>query len=260
MKKISFLALPLLIVNSLFVACSDDYNAPSQPPPAGPSATVISATGDIAAKVNEFRTLIGDPANGGTAGQQPGGRRQINWDGAGANPFNNQNNFPADFFNTNVKAGAVFTTTGVGFRNDTTLFRDLNPTYPIEFSFFSPNRTFAPVGSNIIDVNFRVAGSPTPAVVSGFGVVVSDVDRANVTSIEFFDAANASLGRYYAPVRSDAKGLSFVGAKFDAVVAARVRITLGDGALGVGVNDVSSGGTLDLVVTDDFIYGEPAAF
>jgi hypothetical protein len=32
---------------------------------------------------------------------------------------------------------------------------------------------------------------------------------------------------------------------------------LGTGALGTGVNDVTDGGTADLVVLDNVIYGEP---
>ena len=60
-----------------------------------------------------------------------------------------------------------------------------------------------------------------------------------------------------APRRSDAAGLSFVGAKFPDAVVARVRITLGTGILSGTVNDVSAGGTTDVVVTDNFIYGEP---
>src|ERR1051325_12148682 len=93
-------------------ACSDDkVPAPPPPPPPGPQATVVTATGDIAAKVDEFRAALGAP-NGGTAGEQITGRREINWDGAGANPFDNRNDFPANFFNTNVKAGAGVTTAG----------------------------------------------------------------------------------------------------------------------------------------------------
>jgi hypothetical protein len=38
---------------------------------------------------------------------------------------------------------------------------------------------------------------------------------------------------------------------------ARVRVTSGSGALGAQANDVTSGGTADLVVMDDFIYSEP---
>lgn len=254
--------LSALIAAVMFVGCSDygsDYNSPMQPPQ-GPQATVVTATGDIAAKIAEFRTLLGDPANGGTAGQQPAGRREVNWDGAGARPFNNQNNFPANFFNSNVKAGLVVSTTGVGFRNDSLLFAEVNPAYANEFKAFSPKVTFSAVGSNQMTALFQVAGAVTPAVVSGFGVVLADVDLDNTTSIELFDKDGQRLGLYYAPKRSDANGFSFVGVKYDAVVVASVKITCGNGAIGNGVNDLSSGGTLDLVVVDNFIYGEPQAF
>src|SRR4051812_38043834 len=85
----------------------------SEPVVQPPQATTVLATGAIAAKVTEFGALLGDPANGGTAGEQPAGRREITWDGAGANPFDNRNDFPANFFNTTVKSGAVFTTPGL---------------------------------------------------------------------------------------------------------------------------------------------------
>jgi hypothetical protein len=219
--------------------------------------TTISATGDIAAKVAEFRTLLGDPSNGGTAGEQPAGRREISWDGAGANPFDNRNDFPATFFNTNVKSGAVFTTPGTGFRNDSLKFVEVNAGYGAEFAAFSPTKIFSPVGSNVMDVLFQVAGETTPALVTGFGAVFSDVDVAARTTIEYFDANGIRLGSIAAPVRSDAAGLSFAGVKYDQPVVARVRITLGTGSLGAAVNDVSAGGAKDLVVADNFIYGEP---
>jgi hypothetical protein len=221
-----------------------------------PQATVFTATGNITAKVDEFRTLLG-ASNGGTAGEQPAGRREINWDGAGANPFNNKNDFPAAFFNTNVKSGALFTTPGTGFRNDSTLFAEINPTYAAQFNFFSANKIFAPIGSNQMDQLFEVAGQPTPAVVRGYGVVFSDVDLADKTTLELFAQDGSSLGTYAAPIRSDAAGFSFIGVTFDQAIIARVRITLGTGALGVGVGDISAGGTLDLVVLDNLIYGEP---
>jgi hypothetical protein len=119
---------------------------------------------------------------------------------------------------------------------------------------------FSAIGSNVIDAVFRVAGAATPAGVTGFGAVFSDVDVDNTSSIELFDKDGRSLGRFFAPRRSDANGLSFVGAKFDAAIVARVKITCGNGALGVGVNDLGDGGTLDLVVVDNVIYGEPMAF
>ena len=236
------------------IACSSDkVNAPPEPPP--PLATVFTATGDIAATVVNFRNALG--AANTTAGEQADGRREITWDGAGANPFDNRNDFPANFFNSNVKAGAVFTTDGTGFRNDSTDFSEVNPTYAAQFTFFSANKIFAPVGSNKLDQLFQVAGQPTPAVTRGYGVVFSDVDIADKTTIELFAQDGSSLGTYSAPVRSDNAGLSFLGITFVNPIIARVRITLGTAALGAGVNDISAGGTADLVVLDNLIYGEP---
>ena len=73
-----------LAVAGVMMGCKDDSVTTPTPPP--PQATVYTATGNIAAKVDEFRTLLG-ASNGGTAGEQAGGRREISWDGAGANPF-----------------------------------------------------------------------------------------------------------------------------------------------------------------------------
>jgi hypothetical protein len=238
---------------ALTAACNSS-DAPVGPLP--PVPTISTATGNIAATVDAFRTVLG-ASNGGTAGEQPTGRREINWDGVGANPFDNKNDFPADFFNTTVKSGAIYTTSGTGFRNDSTLFVDVNAAYATQFGFFSANKIFAPVGSNQLDQLFQVAGQPTPAVVRGFGIVFSDVDVADKTTIQLFAQDGSSLGVFSAPVRTDAAGLSFVGVTFDTPIIARVRITLGTGALGAGVNDISAGGTLDLVVLDNVIYGEP---
>jgi len=244
----------LALVTAL-VACDND-DPGTGPVPVIPQATVVTATGNIAAKVDEFRNALG-PSNGGTAGEQATGRREIGWDGAGANPFNNKNDFPADFFNTNVKSGAIFTTAGTGFRNDSTLFAEINPAYAAQFNFFSATKIFSPIGSNLLDQLFQVAGQPTPAVVRGFGIVFTDVDVADQTRIELFAVDGTSLGTYSSPVRSDAGGLTFLGVTFADPIIARVRIKLGTGALGAGVNDISAGGTLDLVVLDNLIYGEP---
>lgn len=246
----------LIAITGLFAiaACTDYDNPITTPTP--PLATVLTATGNVTAKVDEFRNLLG-PANGGTAGEQPTGRREINWDGAGANPFNNRNDFPANFFNTTVKAGAVYTTSGTGFRNDSTSFADINPAYAQQFTFFSANKIFAPVGSNQLDQLFEVAGQPTPAVSRGFGIVFSDVDVAEKTTITLFAKDGSTIATLAAPIRSDAAGLSFVGVIYEQAIIARVRITLGTGSLGANVNDISAGGTADLVVFDNVIYGEP---
>jgi hypothetical protein len=248
--------ISLLIIAIALTACSDSNNSVTgtNDPPFG--RAVIVTSGNIADTVAAFRTLLGAP-NAAVAGEQPSGRREINWDGVGANAFDNSNTFPADFFNTHVTAGAVFTTDGTGFRNDSTRFVDINPTYAAQFNSFSPNKIFAPVGSNLFDVLFQVAGQPTPAVSSGFGVVFSDVDVANATTVELFAQDGSSLGTVAAPVRSDSAGFSFVGVTFNAPVLARVRITLGTGALSADANDISAGGVKDVVVVDNLIYGEP---
>lgn len=248
--------LAALLILAATGACGSETTAPTPPPPPVDQATVYSASGDIRAAVDSFRNLLG-PSNGATAGEQLAGRREITWDGAGANPFNNKNNFPPDFFNTTVRSGAVFTTDGLGFRNDSLLFAEVNPTYAAEFGFFSATKVFAPVGSNRTDVLFEVAGQPTPASVNGFGIVFSDVDVADKTTIELFGTNGASLGVYSAPVRTDVAGLSFLAVKFESTRILRVRVTLGTGALGIGVNDISAGGTADLVVFDNLVFGEP---
>jgi hypothetical protein len=213
---------------------------------------VFTATGDLAPTLTEFRTTLGDPANGGTPGPLPGGRREIKWDGAPAQ-------MPGDFFNTTVKAGAIFTTDGIGFRNSDNDFFDINPAYADEFNAFSAPKTFMPIGSSALTVSFRVPGAETPAATRGFGLVFSDVERVGAASIKLFDAEGRSLGQYHAPVRSDPAGFSFVGVVFESPIVAEVRITSGQRALGAGVQDLSDGGNLDLAVMDDYLYAEPQA-
>jgi hypothetical protein len=110
-------AIRALIVSvsvlSLAAACYDDDNNdynPTEPLP--PQATIITASGAITAKVDEFRALLGDPRNGGTVvGPAAAGRREVNWDGvAGANL--NTNTFPTDFFARTTKLGLITTTPG----------------------------------------------------------------------------------------------------------------------------------------------------
>jgi hypothetical protein len=219
---------------------------------------VFTATGEIAATLAEFRAALGDPLNGGTPGPLQGGRREIKWDGVPA-ALTNVNTFPGDFFNTTVKAGAIFSTDGSGFRNSDNDFSDINPAYADEFTAFSLPKTFMPIGSAALTVSFRVPGAETPAGTRGFGVVFSDVERRGAASIKLFDVKGRSLGKYHAPVRSDPAGFSFVGVVFESPIVAQVRITSGQRALGDGVQDLSDGGKLDLAVMDDYLYAEPQA-
>jgi hypothetical protein len=219
------------------------------------SFRVVRGSGDITPFVAQFRGLLGDPSNGAQAGQQPAGRREISWDGVPA-ALTNVDTFPALFFNNR---GANLSGTGTGFRNSDNDFADLNPAYGAQFEPFSKPKTFMPIGSPEMEIFFRVAGSTTPAAVTGFGIVFSDIDRQGSAYIRLYDAVGRSLGQYLAPARSDATGLSFVGVVFDAAIVAQVVITAGQAAIDAGLQDLSDGGDRDLVVTDDFLYGEPQA-
>ena len=219
-------------------------------------ARVTTASGDLTQALATFRAQLGGNANTTAGENQAGGRREINWDGVPA-ALTNVNNFSGDQFNRVVPRGQVFTTEGIGFRVDSNSLSELNPAYGNEFKAFSPAKIFIAVGSRIIRTDFQVAGSTTPALVNGFGVVFSDVDVAGSTSLAFFDAQGRLLKKVNAPVRSDANGHSFVGVTFSKAVVARVRITVGTAGITGANQDISAGGDADLVATDDFIAGEP---
>lgn len=251
MKRVTLaLALPLLALILL-------------PTTARAVPVVFSASGANAAaiqgSVDSFRAALGT-LNPNVAGSFGSGRREINWD-AVPDMFSAPNNLPANFFNANSPRGAVFSTPGTGFQVSANAavgnieFDNINPGYSTQFQTFSPQRLFTALGSNIVDVTFFIPGSNTAATVSGFGSVFTDVDLESLTSIQYFDQNGVSLGTFFAPTSNT--GLSFLGVFFNAGERiSRVRITNGNTALSAGVND---GGAVDLVVMDDFIYGEPTA-
>lgn len=217
---------------------------------------VVRGCGNISSRVLEFRALLGGPSNVATP-PAASGRREINWDGV-PDAVTNTNTFAGNFFNTNSPRGLVLTTPGTGFRVSNNDFADVNAGYGGEIAAFSTAKTFAPVGSNITEVTFFTPGSTNEATVSAFGVVFSDVDTAGSTSMEFFSGIS-SLGTFVVPIRCDANGHSFLGVIFDDERVTRVRITTGSAALSGGTNDVTGGGTADIVVMDDLIYSEPIA-
>jgi hypothetical protein len=237
-------------------ACGYDNNGYGGGPGNSVHAQVISGSGDLTGTLAQFRTLLGDSANKGV-GQQPGGRREINWDGV-SGAILNVDSFPGDQFNRVVPRGQVFTTPGTGLRvSDRALF-DLDPSDSTQFSAFSPSKIFVPVGSTVVDATFRVAGTDSAAMVQGFGVVFADVDVAGSASLEFFGTSGASLKKVTVPVRSDSAGHSFAGVVFDEPLVARVRIVAGQAPVAAGALDISlPGGTKDLVAVDDFIAAEP---
>ncbi|MBC7897900.1 MAG: hypothetical protein H7066_20940 [Cytophagaceae bacterium] len=244
-----------LLLLAATAACGDDAygNDNDNEAPLPPSTTVVGS-GDLTAKLAELRALLGEPNNGGTAGQQPAGRREVNWDGVNA-PNLNTNTFPNDGFRAR---GLIMQSTGSGLRVSDNDFSDVNPAYDASFEEFSPAKTFASVGSNAMDLTFRVAGDTTQlATIRGFGVIFSDVDVANTSFVESYDATGRLIARVAAPIRNDAKGHSLVGVAFVSPLVARVRIISGQGSLGATAKDVSDGGAVDLVVLDDFFFSEP---
>src|SRR6185503_6796635 len=118
------------------------------------SFKVVQGSGDIAPVVARFRALLGDPLNGGQAGQQAAGRREINWDGVPA-AVTNVNTFPALFFQGR---GASYGGPGTGFRVSDNDFADLNKSYATQFAPFSGAKTFMPTGSPEMELRFTVAG------------------------------------------------------------------------------------------------------
>jgi hypothetical protein len=244
--KIGFAVLVMFfLLPSLTFADGVSFSA------SGANPAAIQATVDL------FRTALGN-LNPNVAGSFGSGRREINWDGV-PDALSAPNNLPANFFNANSPRGAVFSTAGSGFQVSANSgiapveFDNINATYSSIFQTFSPQRLFTALGSNVMDVNFFVPGSATAAFVFGFGVVFTDVDIANNTSVEFFDLNGQSLTKVFAPTANN--GLSFIGVVFNAGErVGRVRITSGNTAL--GPND---GGSVDVVAMDDFLYAEPQA-
>ena len=243
-----------------------DFVAPAVFQAAGPNIASIQSA------VTDFRDALGAP-NGNQTTELPGGRREINWDGAvptdvttpPVNPFNT-------FLNTR---GAQFTTPGVGLSQAppsggpqgglVALFG--NATYATTFRTFSAPRLFTPVGSNVTDAAFFVAGSngSVRAAVTGFGVIFTDVDqpdgsgpgtkrgnRGSSTLVQFFDAEGRLLFSSFAPASPGNGNFSFLGIKFNDARIASVRIIAGNVAPGPNDDDAN-----DVVMMDDFIYGEP---
>jgi hypothetical protein len=214
----------------------------------------FAASGALPARLD--RPAIGGINNANAAGPLADGRREINWDGGGAaTPFSAT---PFNGFQNN--RGALFTTPGTGFVQAPpsgldTFFGRADGLYDSTFDPFSAQRVFTPVASNIMDTTFFVPGTngAVPATVTAFGAVFSDVDSANISSLQFFDFSGASLGTFFVPALLGQNTFSFLGVQFDGELIFRVRITTGDQVL----SQTNIG--IDQVVLDDFIFSEPQA-
>ena len=221
---------------------------------------VIRAAGNIRAAVNRYRSLLG-PDNGGAPGGKPLGHREINWDSV-PDQFAEPNPLPSDFFNSASAPrarGALLTTPGKYVAvsaapsnpyGTAVRFGNINPTYPRLFRTFSPPRLFSPIGSNIVNLYFRVPGTNTPGLVRGFGAVYTNVTIPEKTGFRYYDNRGRLLGSFTVPIKP--RGLSFLGVIFPSPVVARVRIEYGNHALGP-----NESARINVAVMDNFIYGEP---
>jgi hypothetical protein len=217
---------------------------------------VVAVTGDINPGLVEFRELLGSQLN--TTPGVTGGRREINWDGVPDELLHQK--LPANFFNptgpqanVNNQRGLVYSAQG-NFQVSKTNFAEVNGDAGIQFSSFSGNKIFANVSSKLWDVEFRVPGQLLPASVKGFGIVFSDVDKPNSTSLEFFNEEK-SLGKFFAPAKQGSN-FSFLGVYFKTEKITRIQVSH-EGQLDNGDIDLSSNGTVDLVAMDNFLYNEP---
>jgi hypothetical protein len=225
----------------------------------GPTAASIQGT------VDAFRAALGEP-NNLNAGPQPGGRREINWDGGGSTATTD----PVTPFDVFLNSrGARFTTPGTGLSQAppaggaqgglAELFG--NPTYGDTFATFSAPRLFTPVDSRITQGFFFVPGTngTQPAGVTGFGAVFADVDTPtgntlkHDTRIDYFDTRGHRIFIGLVPSSPGQATFSFFGIVFDEPRIGRVRITTGNSAPGPGPDDDQR----DIVMMDDFFYGEP---
>ncbi|WP_141733908.1 hypothetical protein [Oligoflexus tunisiensis] len=258
-RKRLWMALPLVLT----AACGDGISPSDLDAGSAQGVIIRSDKGrspaDIQDTVDLYRQDLGGDNNLAAVGTQPEGHREINWDGVPA-AQSAPNLFPGDFFkNRGILISAPCNQLQVSAKvgEADVEFGNINRILPKLFRSFSPEKLFAPLGSNILEMTFTVPGSLTPATVTSFGAVFTDVDLKHVSKIEYLD----EKGRRLLSVPVDAvpnsnESLSFLGVKFtDGRRIAKVRITNGSVALGYTSAETH---TKDAVAVDDFLYGEPA--
>ena len=214
------------------------------------------------------------------ARSRPSGRREINWDGGGNNQSTTVAGNPFDGLPGHARRAQFTTPDGTGLvqapRRRSGLFPPgglaglfNNPTYGTIFSTFSPCGLFSAGGRQHHRGDCSSCPAPTttdmPATVIGFGAVFTDVDqpdgsgpgmkrgnRKASTLMEYFDADGKLLFSSFVPASPGDGSLSFLGIVFDDARIAQVRITSGNVAPGP-----DDEGKQDIVMMDDFLYGEP---
>jgi hypothetical protein len=236
---------------TVLTGCKKDENDKIQP-------LVFKANGYIDGAINDFRNRLGslNTTLGATSG-----RREVNWDGVPDSMVGHP--LPNDFFNPTelnapvaLQRGLIYSPSFGEFQVSKSNFNNIDPSATGEFAAYSGNKTFANVTTNLWPINFQVAGERTEAFTKGVGIVFSDVDLANSTSLEFFEGEK-SLGKFFVPPHDVSSSFSFLGVYYPGDEHITKVIVRHDGILADGQKDISTGGQHDLVIFDDFIYGEP---
>jgi len=238
--------------------CKDDD---VQAPGVVSNVEVTLAAGDSSAvigKVNQFREITGNPLN--SVPTATFGRREINWDGVPSEAISPLE-FPPSFFNptdpaspAGRKRGLVYVPANVPLLVSDKNFSEIDPSYASEFKAFSKNKLFIAKGSIITEIEFRLPGTNTPAYVSSFGLIFSDVDNPKSTVVRIYEGDKLL---WESSALAADKAFSFVGLHSTKNKITRVKIISGNAALAKGTLDSP---IKDLVVMDDFIYSEPKAY
>ena len=259
-------AMSLMALMAIGEAHAQSTNPQTFEPPAVFQAAGPS-TASIQASLDAYRLALGGDNNGVAKGPIATGRREINWDGGGSTATSLAGTPFTQFLDGR---GSLFVTPGSGFVQappSGLAGTFANPTYEKVFQPFSPGRLFSSIGSNVTVVTFFEPGSAGGLVATtrGFGAIFSDVDlpdgsgpgskrgnRKSSTLVEYYGLDGELLYSSFVPASPGDAGFSFLGITFKDARVASVRITAGDVA--PGADDERPH---DIVMTDDFIFGEP---
>ena len=248
--------------------------------------SAISATPEgLKPAIDAFQTLLGDKNNlsllPDATDFSDTGFRSINWD-AEPLPFD----FPGNFFVQIVPRGLTVASEKDSFRvsnpgpedetiaGDDNKFDSINPEASQEFITFTPPRLFTVLSDTSFLITFSIPGDgfgegmppPNQASVNGFGAVFVDVDEEYTTQMTAFDPDGCQIFQEYV-LPSDG-GLSFLGVAFGEGNnrIKTVVVTLGNKAIddmrghklrGSSESKGNNHENGDIVVMDDFFYGEP---
>jgi hypothetical protein len=271
MKHSTYPALTVLTAMALMASSIGEARAQSTDPHTFQPPTVFQAAGPTAASIqaslDAYRRELGGDNNNVAPGPIKTGRREINWDGGGSTATSLSGTPLTQFLDGR---GSLFVTPGSGFVQapPSGLAQTFaNPTYEKVFQPFSQGRLFSSIGSDVTVVTFFVPGSAGGLIATtrGFGAIFSDVDlpdgsgpggkrgnRKSSTLVEYYGLDGGLLYSSFVPASPGDAGFSFLGIAFKDARVASVRITAGDVA--PGVDDKRPH---DVVMTDDFIFGEP---